>query len=128
MNTSYEVIRAKISELPESYIIQEIKEYFKGNCVENSLFDNVWLEVENVLYNNTWYELVYDNPRSAEYFRLTAKIEPIVQSEFNFIVKPEIELEYMNFDRQISLKTHKFDEIRTMWEYIKMFKNIGRGF
>ena len=127
MSGSYESIRVKISELSESYIIREIKEYFKGNCIENSLSDDLWLELENVLYNNTWYELVYDNPRSAEYFRLTAKIEPIVKSEFIFIVKPEIKLEYMNPDRRISLKTYKFDEIRTMFEYVKMFKNILGG-
>lgn len=127
MSGSYESIRVKISELSESYIVHEIKEYFKGNCIENSLSDDLWLELENVLYNNTWYELVYDNPRSAEYFRLTAKIEPIVKSEFIFIVKPEIKLEYMNPDRRISLKTYKFDEIRTMFEYVKMFKNILGG-
>ena len=124
MSGSYESIRVKISELSESYIVHEIKEYFQDGCIENSLSDDLWLELENVLYNNTWYELVYDNPRSAEYFRLTAKIEPIVKSEFIFIVKPEIKLEYMNPDRRISLKTYKFDEIRTMFEYVKMFKNI----
>ena len=124
MNFSYENIRVKISELSESYIIQEIKEYFKDNCVENRLFDNNWVEVGNVLYNNTWYELVYDSLRSAEYFRLTAKIKPIVKSEYQFIVKPIIELEYKNLNRGISLQTYSFDEIRTMWEYIRQFKNI----
>ena len=50
-----------------------------------------------------------------------------MKSEFIFIVKPEIKLEYMNPDRRISLKTYKFDEIRTMFEYVKMFKNILGG-
>ena len=113
MCISYENIRVKISELPESYLIHEIKQYFNGECAEK------------LIYDNTWYELVYDAPRSAEYFCLTAKVEPSIEGIKYpcFIVKPKIELKYKNLDRRISLCTYNFNEIRTMWEYIKMFKN-----
>lgn len=107
---SYESIRTNISELPETYPIQEIKQYFNNKCAEK------------LIYNNTWYELVYDAPRTAEYFCLTAKIEPNIEGNLKFILKPIISLKYKNLGRSISLHTYNFYEIRTMWEYIKMFR------
>lgn len=110
MYVSAECIQKDIMGMPNSSVVKEIKRYFEYIP-----------HIEDCAPKEHYYSLEYDC--RSEYFCLTFRTPPVIETELKLIIYPIIELKYGNIDRRIHLTTHNLQELGAMWEFIKMFRN-----